>query len=78
MAIKRHTTHSSSSLEVVTSDKGTTHKAAVLLDQLKSIMWVNVRVVRTLSKLTAAVSDLLAIRNKAGREVIQKFHAENL
>ncbi len=78
MAIQRRTTRSSSSLKVVTSNNGMTRKAAVLLDQLKSVMWVNVRVVLTPSKLAAAVSDLLAIRNEAGREVIQKFHAENL
>ncbi len=63
MAIKRRTTRSSSSLEVVTSNKGTTRETAVLLDQLKSIMWVNIRVVRTPSKLDVAVSDLLAISN---------------
>ena len=42
-------------------------EAAAVLAQLKSLMWDNVGVVRTPSKLATAVSELSAIRDRADR-----------
>ncbi|KAL7462785.1 hypothetical protein ACHAXS_003160, partial [Conticribra weissflogii] len=70
MAIERRLTRSSSSLstvETVYRGEDTAREATVLLEDLKSIMWDNVGVVRTPSKLAAAVSDLSAIRDEADR-----------
>lgn len=49
------------------TDEEAVREATVLLSHLKSIMWDNVGVVRTPSKLSAAVSDLTAIRDEADR-----------
>mmetsp|Transcript_20260 Transcript_20260/g.42491 ORF Transcript_20260/g.42491 Transcript_20260/m.42491 type:complete len:721 (-) Transcript_20260:420-2582(-) len=51
----------------VDGDEEAVREATVLLSHLKSIMWDNVGVVRTPSKLSAAVSDLAAIREEADR-----------
>jgi len=57
------TTMSSSSSSTV--DEGMRKEATAILTKLKSIMWDNVGVVRTPSKLALAVSELSAIRTEA-------------
>jgi aspartate oxidase len=57
------TTMSSSSSSTV--DEGMRKEATAILTKLKSIMWDNVGVVRTPSKLAFAVSELSAIRTEA-------------
>ena len=49
------------------SDDKVSAEATALLAHLKSIMWDNVGVVRTPSKLATAVSELTAIRDRADR-----------
>ncbi len=48
-----------------TVDEGMRKEATAILTKLKSIMWDNVGVVRTPSKLALAVSELSAIRTEA-------------
>ena len=48
-------------------DESVTKEATAILTNLKSIMWDNVGVVRTPSKLALAVSELSAMRDEADR-----------
>lgn len=50
-----------------TVDEGVRRDATAILNTLKSIMWDNVGVVRTPSKLALAISELTAIRTEADR-----------
>ncbi|KAL7496368.1 hypothetical protein ACHAWT_005072 [Skeletonema menzelii] len=56
-----------SSTTAVAVDEGVRKEATAILTNLKSIMWDNVGVVRTPSKLALAVSELSAMRDEADR-----------
>ena len=56
---------SSSTASTFAADERISQEAVAILTQLKSLMWDNVGVVRTSSKLEHAVSELTAIRDQA-------------
>jgi len=56
------------------SDDRITNEATAILAHLKSLMWDNVGVVRTPSKLEVAVSELGAIRDQADRMWEERHH----
>jgi len=63
LALEQSTSAGSSSTTAV--DEGMRRDATAILTNLKSIMWDNVGVVRTPSKLALAVSELSAMRDEA-------------
>jgi len=70
LAVEQSSTNTGSSATAMSSstvDEGMRKEATAILTKLKSIMWDNVGVVRTPSKLALAVSELSAIRTEADR-----------